>query len=200
MRAPEKAMTKQAEGKPIEPVAVSRRAFLRLGAAGAGLSVAALSGRASVVAKAAVGPQIAGVGRITDNIPGVTIVSPSDFGFTADPTGGTFVCSMFGPETGGFRACVIMAVQGIVTPGSLAITPGGAVFSGTADIFAYPDVFTPNPTENLIVTNVNYNVAVTFGRAGKGTMILNVPAVTAALGGDTGGVVDFGAIKRVRVR
>ena len=33
----------------------------------------------------------------------------------ADREGGTFVCSMFGPDTGGFKGCNIMTVQGRVT-------------------------------------------------------------------------------------
>ena len=99
----------------------SRRSFLRHAAAGAavGLSAHALDGTDAEARTKR--PQIYGVGRIGPNLEGVTIPSPSDFGFTADADGGQFVCSMYGPGTGGFKGCNIMTVQGTVVAGSLQI-------------------------------------------------------------------------------
>lgn len=180
---------------------VTRRRFLtQVGLAAAATKLGALSVRGAGEAEAAPGPRAIGCGRIQDNIPGVTIPSPSDFGFAADVGGGTFVCSMFGPETGGFKACVIMTVEGTVTPGTLQVIGASITFSGKVDIFVFPDVFTPNPGQNLILTNRDYNVTAGAGAGGKGTMILNIPDVTAALGGDTGGLLHYGRIRRMVIR
>src|SRR5690349_11788912 len=104
----------------------SRRRFLRGAALGAASGAGLL--RSAPAAAGAGAPQLYGVGRIGRNLDGVTIPSPSDFGFTADAHGGNFVCSMFGadlganglgaPGTGGFKGCNIMTVQGLVVPGS----------------------------------------------------------------------------------
>src|SRR5262245_19980919 len=139
------------------------------------------------------------MGRIRDNLPGKTIPSPSDFGFTADPTGGTFLCSMFGPETGGFKGCNLMTVEGIVTPNSLQIFHRTATFSGKVSIMVSPDVFT-NTGLVLTLGDVDIQVTAQLGGPGKATMILHIPAVTSTLGGDTGGVVAFGRIERRTVR
>ena len=45
---------------------------------------------------------VVGAGRIGNPIQDSTIPSASDFGFAVSVRGGTFVCSMAGPETGGF--------------------------------------------------------------------------------------------------
>jgi len=175
---------------------IDRRAFIRgaaVGVAGAGLIQA-------IPARAARGPQIVGTGRIGKNI-AQTIPSPSDFGFAADREGGQFVCSMYGPGTGGFKGCNIMTVQGIITPSSLQIFRGSATFTGTVGIFASPDVFT-NSGLILNLGNIPITVTVELGGPGKATMILHVdvPDVTHAVGGDTGGVVEVGRIERKRVR
>ncbi len=47
--------------------------------------------------------QLVGGGLIGGPIPGKTIDSPSDFGFAVTHDSGTFVCSMAGPLTGGFK-------------------------------------------------------------------------------------------------
>jgi hypothetical protein len=143
-------------------------------------------------------PQIVGSGRIGEPIPGKTIPSPSDFGFAADLAGGTFVCSMFGPETGGWKGCSLMTIEGIVTPSSLQLFRGTATFSGKVAIFVFPDVFTGGPY--LSLGDVDYQVTATLGGPGEASMILHIPAVTETVGGDTGGIVAIGRIARKRVR
>src|SRR5438477_7631767 len=64
---------------------------------------------------------VIGAGRIGNPIQDRTIPSASDFGFAVTGRGGTFVCSMAGPETGGFAGFRVMLVEGPVTPGSLEI-------------------------------------------------------------------------------
>jgi hypothetical protein len=176
---------------------ISRRIFLQGAAAG----TAALGlGTALPASAGSRNPQIVGTGRISQNIPGKTIPSPSDFGFAADlHNGGTFVCSMFGPQTGGFKGCDLMTVQGVITAGSLQIFRNTATFSGKVSIFAIPDVFF-NSGPYLNVGDQDIQVSVTLGGPGKATMILHIPAATAAVGGDTGGVVEFGRIDRKRIR
>ena len=145
------------------------------------------------------GPQIYGVGRIGDPLAGRTIPGPSDFGFTVDPDGGTFVCSMFG-ETGGFKGCNIMTVQGGVTPRSLQIFRGTATFAGKVDIFVQPDVFVNFGEPFLSLADLDFQVEAKLGGPGKASMLLRIPATTEAVGGDTGGVLQFGRIERRRVR
>jgi hypothetical protein len=181
---------------------ITRRTFLRGAAAG---TVATLGVGAALPASAATrGPQIVGTGRIGDNIPGKTIPSPSDFGFAADRQGGgTFVCSMYGPETGGFKGCNLMTIEGVITPNSLQIFRGTATFSGKVSIFASPDVFSSPPESRGLILNlgdIDIQVTLVLGGPGKASMILHAPAVTAAVGGDTGGIVEFGRIERRRIR
>jgi hypothetical protein len=52
---------------------------------------------------AAASGQLVGGALIGDPIVGKTIPSTSDVGFAVTGDGGTFVCSMAGPLTGGFR-------------------------------------------------------------------------------------------------
>jgi len=174
--------------------ALTRRALLRQ----AGI-VAALTAVARPSEARRGDPQIYGVGRIGDPIAGRTIPGPSDFGFTVDPQGGTFVCSMFG-ETGGFKGCNIMTVQGGVTPRSLQIFRGTATFSGKVDIFVQPDVFVNIGDPFLSLADLDFQVEAKLGGPGKASMILTIPAATPAVGGDTGGVLQFGRIERRRVR
>jgi hypothetical protein len=163
------------------------------------IGLGALSSGDDLAAAAMPISQLAGVGRITEPLPGLTIPSPSDFGFTVDPSGGTFLCSMFGPETGGFRGCNLMTVEGVVTPGSLQeASEGIAIFSGLVDIFVFPDVFTNGPF--LLLTDKEYTAAVRLGGPGEAAMVLHIPAVAPTLGGNTGGIVAFGRIERTIVR
>src|SRR5438874_2281410 len=176
---------------------IDRRAFLR----GAAVGIAGAGVLQALPVEAARGPQIVGTGRIGRNLEGKTIPSPSDFGFAADRDGGQFVCSMYGPGTGGFKGCNIMTVQGIITPSSLQIFRGSATFTGTVGIFASPDVFTFSG-DILNLGNVPITVTVELGGPGKASMILHVdiPDVTHAVGGDTGGIVEVGRIEHRRVR
>jgi hypothetical protein len=177
---------------------ISRRTFLRGAAAGTVVTLGA--GTALPASAATRGPQIVGMGRIMRNIPGKTIPSPSDFGFAADRQGGgTFVCSMYGPQTGGFKGCTLMTIQGVITPNSLQIFRGTATFSGKVSVFAIPDVFF-NSGPFLNAGDLDIQVTLTLGGPGKASMILHVPAATAAVGGDTGGIVEFGRIERRRIR
>src|SRR2546427_5013244 len=59
---------------------------------------------------------VIGAGRIGNPIQGTTIPSASDFGFAVSGRGGTFVCSMAGPETGGFSGFPVILVGRAVTP------------------------------------------------------------------------------------
>ena len=178
---------------------LSRRTFLRRAAVGAAVGLSAnVRGRA--VAEAAPRkPQLYGVGRIGQNLEGLTIPSPSDFGFTVSAEGGSFVCSMFGPATGGFKGCNIMTVEGSVVPGSLQVHRGTASFSINVSIFASPDVFT-NSGPILNIGPLPGTIEVKLGGPGKATMVMTIPDVTAAVGGDTGGIVEFGRIEKRRVR
>jgi hypothetical protein len=173
---------------------LTRRLLLRRAAI-----AAAVGALARPAAARTVGPQIYGVGRVGEPIPGRTIPGPSDFGFTVDPEGGTFVCSMFG-ETGGFKGCNIMTVQGGVTARSLQIFRGTATFSGKVDIFVQPDVFVNIGEPFLSLADLDFNVEAKLGGPGVASIILNIPAATAAVGGDTGGVLQFGRVERRRVR
>lgn len=172
---------------------MTRRTFLR------NVSVAAGVAATPAVATARRPPQVVGTGRIMRNLDGKTIPSPSDFGFSADGEGGTFVCSMFGPGTGGFKGCTIMTVQGIVTPSSLQLFRSTGSFSGKVAVFALPDVFTQSGPY-LSLGDLDFQVFFELGGAGKATMILHIPSVTDAVGGDTGGIVEFGRIERKRIR
>ena len=177
--------------RPNPPV--TRRAFLRNVGVAAGVAVA------PAVATARRPPQVVGTGRIMRHLEGKTIPSPSDFGFSADREGGTFVCSMFGPATGGFKGCTIMTVEGVVTPSSLQLFRSSGSFSGKIAVFALPDVFTQSGPY-LSLADLDFQVLFELGGAGKATMILKIPSVTAAVGGDTGGIVEFGRIDRKRIR
>src|SRR5437899_375391 len=77
---------------------------------------------------------VIGAGRIGNPVQGTTIPSASDFGFAVSRRGGTFVCSMAGPETGGFAGFRVMLVEGPVIPGSLEIHDQDVSFSGSDTI------------------------------------------------------------------
>jgi hypothetical protein len=174
---------------------VNRRHFLGLAATSAAAlalpRAAGAGGRHTV---------LEGNGRIFENVPGVTIPSPSDFGFSADPTGGFFLCSMFGSATGGWRGCTLMTLQGIVAPGTLEIRRGAATFSGTIDAFVFPNVFVNPPEPYLNAAGVGYTANVKLGGPGTARLVLHIPVFTETLGGDTGGILQFGRIERKRVQ
>jgi hypothetical protein len=177
---------------------LTRRTFVRGTLTGA--VAAAATGRLGDAEAATRGPQIAGSGRIHDPLPGVTIPSPSDFGFAVDANGGTFVCSMFGPGTGGFKGCDAMTVEGVVTPGSLQIHRGTATFSGKVSVLVAPDVFFGTGAPVVTAADQDFTVTVQLGGPGRATMVLHIPSATAVVGGDTGGVVAFGRIEKRRIR
>src|SRR2546426_3046470 len=77
---------------------------------------------------------VVGAGRIGNPIRGTTIPSASDFGFAVSERGGTFVCSMAGPGTGGFSGFPGLLVEGAGTPGSPEIYERDGSFSGFAPI------------------------------------------------------------------
>jgi hypothetical protein len=178
---------------------VKRREVLKTAAAVGALAALGPLALGRREGEAGLRPQIFGGGRITANIPGETVPSPSDFVFTADPGGGTILCSMFGPETGGFLNCILMTVQGTVAPGTLQRSQGVYTFGGKLDLFLFPDIFNP-PNPFLYLTGNDYSVRVTLGGPGRATWVLKIPVATAAIGGDTGGIVDFGRIERRRIR
>lgn len=135
--------------------------------------------------------QLTGAGLIGGPVPGKTINSPSDIGFAVTPDGGTFVCSMAGPLTGGFKGLKVMTVEGPVARGSLKVSGTTATFAGTATVVLVPGM---NKEPVQVLTNVPYTVTVGFGGPGKGWLIMKVPPFTKILGGDTGGVIKIGSI------
>ena len=177
---------------------ISRRRFLGHAALGTALGLRAL-GDPMEAGAANRGPQIFGSGRVHAPLEGRTIPSPSDFGFAVHPDGGTFVCSMFGPETGGFKGCNLMTVEGVVLANSLQIHRGVATFAGRVAILVSPDVFT-NSGPVLSIAPTEFTVEARLGGPGDAYMILHIPAVTSTLGGDTGGIIEFGRIEKRRIR
>ena len=137
---------------------------------------------------------VVGAGRIGRPIAGETIASASDFGFAVDDHGGTFVCSMAGPETGGFAGFRVMLVEGPVSRGSLEIHEREISFSGFATVALVPGL---NGASQTVLDNVPYSVTARAGNTKRARMILNIPAFTQALGGDTGGIVSQGDIRIV---
>ena len=138
---------------------------------------------------------VVGAGRITSPIQGATIPSASDFGFAVDDHGGTFVCSMAGPETGGFAGFRVMLVEGPVSRGSLEIHDREIAFSGFATVALIPGL---NGASQTVLDGVPYSVRSHAGSAKRARLILNIPTFTQALGGDTGGIVSQGDIRIVR--
>ena len=135
---------------------------------------------------------VIGAGRIGKPIQATTIPSASDFGFAVSRRSGTFVCSMAGPETGGFAGFRVMLVEGPVTSGSLEFHERYVSFSGLATIALIPGM---NGAGQTVLDGVSYTVSARPGPARRARMILNIPAFTQALGGDTGGFVAQGAIR-----
>ncbi len=135
--------------------------------------------------------QLVGAGLIGGPIAGKTIDSPSDFGFAVTSEGGTFVCSMAGPLTGGFKGLTVMTVEGPVTKGSLKVTGTTATFTGNATVVLVPGM---NKEPVQILSNIPYNVTVGLGGSGKGWLLMKVPQFTSVLGGDTGGILKIGSI------
>jgi hypothetical protein len=134
---------------------------------------------------------LAGGGRIGTPIVGETIPSPSDFGFAVNDDGGTFVCSMAGPETGGFAGFEAMLVEGPVAANTLRVSGRHLSFAGKATVVLIPGM---NGASQTVLNGVPYSVKARMGNSGTAAMILSIPAFTQALGGDTGGIVRQGAI------
>ena len=136
-------------------------------------------------------PSVVGGGRIGAKIPGETIPSPSDFGFAVNEDGGTFVCSMAGPETGGFAGFQVMLVEGPVAAKTLRVSGRHVSFTGRATVVLIPGM---NGASQTVLNGIPYSVSARTGTSGTAAMILSIPAFTQALGGDTGGIVRQGAI------
>ena len=136
-------------------------------------------------------PSVVGGGRIGTQIPGETIPSPSDFGFAVNEDGGTFVCSMAGPETGGFAGFQVMLVEGPVAAKTLRVSGRHVSFAGKATVVLIPGM---NGASQTVLNGIPYSVSTRTGTSGTAAMILSIPAFTQALGGDTGGIVRQGAI------
>jgi hypothetical protein len=139
--------------------------------------------------------QLVGAGLIEHPISGRTISSASDFGFAVTMAGGTFVCSMAGPLTGGFKGLKVMTVEGPVTKGSLRVQGNRATFRGSATVVLVPGM---NKEAVQVISNVPYSVTVGFGGAGKAWLEMKVPSFTKTLGGNTGGTVKIGSIRLER--
>lgn len=136
--------------------------------------------------------QLVGAGLISHPIKGKTISSASDFGFAVNAAGGTFLCSMAGPLTGGFKGLKVMTVEGPVTAGSLKIRGRTASFSGRATVILVPGM---DNSAVQIMSSVPFTVTVRTGGAGNAWLTMKVPQFTKLLGGDTGGIVKIGSIR-----
>lgn len=136
--------------------------------------------------------QVVGAGLISHPIKGKTISSASDFGFAVNRTGGTFLCSMAGPLTGGFKGLKVMTVEGPVTAGSLKISGRTASFSGKATVILVPGL---DNSAVQLMNGIAFTVSVRTGGAGVAWLTMKVPAFTKVLGGDTGGIVKIGSIR-----
>src|ERR1700674_4465004 len=142
-------------------------------------------------AKEAPKPSVVGGGRIGAQIPSETIPSPSDFGFAVNEDGGTFVCSMAGPETGGFAGFQVMLVEGPVAAKTLRVSGRHVSFAGKATVVLIPGM---NGASQTVLNGIPYSVSARTGTSETAALILSIPAFTQALGGDTGGIVRQGAI------
>lgn len=134
---------------------------------------------------------VVGAGRIGNPIVGKTIASTSDFGFAVSEDRGTFVCSMAGPETGGFAGFRVMTVEG--PAGDLRVNGREIRFSGQATVVLIPGLAGAAQT---VLDGVEYSVTARTGKENHAQMILQIPAFTSALGGDTGGFVVQGEIRK----
>ncbi len=139
--------------------------------------------------------RLVGAGLIGTPLPGKTIDSPSDFGFAVSAEGGTFVCSMAGPLTGGFKGLTVMTVEGPITAGTLTVTAATATFKGNATVVLVPGM---DKSAVQILPNIPFTVTVGVGGPGKAWLIMKVPQFTQTLGGDTGGLVKMGSISTSR--
>ncbi|MCI0661485.1 MAG: hypothetical protein L0220_10460 [Acidobacteria bacterium] len=158
------------------------------------IATIALAGAGLWVASAARSTRVSvfGGGRIGDPIPGITIPSASDFGFAVDASGGPFVCSTAGPETGGFFGFQVNTVEGVVTPGSLRVHGRDITFSGKVTVVLIPGL---EGASHSVLDNLDFTVTARAGGEGRGQMILNIPAFASFLGGNTGGIIAKGKIK-----
>jgi len=136
-----------------------------------------------------------GAGLIGTPLPGKTIDSPSDFGFAVSTEGGTFVCSMAGPLTGGFKGLTVMTVEGPITSGTLKVMGATATFKGNATVVLAPGM---DKSAVQILPNIPFTVTVGLGGPGKAWLIMKVPQFTKTLGGDTGGLLKMGSISTSR--
>src|SRR5258708_4606321 len=118
---------------------------------------------------------VMGTGRMGDPIQDVTISSASDFGFAVSDGGGTFVCSMGGPETGGFAGFRVMTVEGPVAPGSLQVRGRLISFSGQATVVLIPGMQGASHTG---LDNIDYKDPPRTGNDNQAQRGLNNPALT----------------------
>ena len=152
-----------------------------------GLTLAVVFAGSALVESASL--ELVGAALISSPLAGKTIPSPSDVGFAVTAAGGTFICSMAGPVTGGFKGLKVMTVEGPVTSGSLKVKGNTASFSGKATVVLVPGM---NNAAVQLMNDVPFTATVGLGGAGKGWLILKVPAFTKTLGGNTGGVIKVG--------
>ncbi len=133
--------------------------------------------------------ELVGAALIGAPLPGKTISSTSDVGFAVTTEGGTFICSMAGPLTGGFKGLKVMTVEGPVTRDSLVVKSNTASFSGKATVVLVPGM---DKGAVQLLNDVPFTATVGLGGPGRGWLILKVPAFTKTLGGNTGGMIKVG--------
>src|SRR5881296_922900 len=121
------------------------------------------------------GASVIGVGRIGNPIQGTTIPSASDFGFAVSVRSGTFVCSMAGPETGGFAGFQVMLVEGPVAAKTLWVSGRYVSFAGKATVVLIPGMAGASQT---VLNGIPYSVRARTGNSGSAAMILSIPAFT----------------------
>ncbi len=139
--------------------------------------------------------RLVGAGLIGTPLPGKTIDSPSDFGFAVSAEGGSFVCSMAGPLTGGFKGLTVMTVEGPITARTLKVMGATATFKGNSTVVLVPGM---DKSAVQILPNIPFMVTVGLGGPGKAWLIMKVPQFTKTLGGDTGGLLKMGSISTSR--
>ena len=141
-----------------------------------------------------------GGGRIGEPLPDRTVPSPSDFAVAVDDQGGTFLCSMAGPDCSGFLDLQLMMIQGRVEPGELSWRGGRkAIIEAVGTVVL---VTSSTPPVATVIDGVPYVAEFTIGGPGKATLHLTIPDFEPLIAdyfgtsyGATGGFVEFGDIK-----
>lgn len=148
---------------------------------------------------------VVGGGQIGDPLPDRTVPSPSDVAIAVDDQGGTFLCSMAGPDCGNFLNLQLMMIEARVDPGSIVWSDErSATITGKGTVILVPDA---SPANATVLDGVDFIAQVTTGGPGEATLALTIPffepIIKSAFGtpyGATGGFMRLGHMLRARVR